>query len=160
MRPAGSDRAPGSSGPVSPNGEPSGAVYYGFRPNVRFGIQGSDQLKLYKELDNGARLPQKKPVAISLGVSSDGKKVLFGLTPEVILVKARRVECVGGAQGCLFLSLKAGEAATLFTANPGTDLPAQRRQHQIRRSRSAGTAKRPASPVRARKQHRHCPKLQ
>ena len=28
------------------------------------------------------------------------------------------VECVGGAQGCVFLSLKAGEAATLYTPNP------------------------------------------
>ncbi|HEY7256438.1 MAG TPA: hypothetical protein VH476_07110 [Solirubrobacterales bacterium] len=113
--PSGSS-GPGTTGPVSPN-QP-GIHYFGFRPDVRFGIQGSDQLKKYDELENGTRLPQKKPVAVFLGVSSDGKRALFALTPEVILVHGEEGQCIGGAQSCALLSLKAGDAVSLLTANP------------------------------------------
>jgi hypothetical protein len=116
VRPAPSGTPGGSSGPVSP--DQPGIHYYGFRPDVRFGLQGSGQLKDYEELDNGARLPQKKPVAVFLGVSSDGKRALFALTPEVVLVHGEEGQCIGGAQNCALLSLKAGDAVSLLTGNP------------------------------------------
>jgi hypothetical protein len=106
----------GTPAPASP--DDPGAHYFGFRPDVRFGLQGSDQLKKYDELDNGARLPQKKPVAVFLGISSDGKRALFALTPEVVLVRGEKGQCIGGAQNCALLSLKAGDAVSILTGNP------------------------------------------
>jgi hypothetical protein len=112
--PEGGEPAPGTTGPVSPN-DP-GIHYFGFRPNVRFGLAGSEQLKAYDELAGGTRLPQKKPVAIFLGVSDDGKRATFALTPEVLLVRGKG-QCIGGAQNCTFLTLTTGDAVSLLTAN-------------------------------------------
>jgi hypothetical protein len=111
----GGNGAPGSTGPVSPN-DPR-LRFYGFRPNVRFGKAGSEGLKDYPELEVGTRLPEKKPVAVFLGVSDDGKRATFALTPEVILVQGEG-QCIGGAQSCTLLTLKAGDAVSLVTGSP------------------------------------------
>lgn len=113
-RPGAGNGAPGSSGPVSPD---STTRYFGFRPNVRFGQAGSENLKNYPELAVGTRLPQKKPVAVFLGVSDDGKRATFALTPEVILVQGEG-QCIGGAQSCTLLTLKTGDAVSLVTGSP------------------------------------------
>ncbi len=110
----GAGGAPGSSGPVSPD---ETTRYFGFRPNVRFGHAGSEDLKNYPELAVGTRLPQKQPVALFLGVSDDGKRATFALTPEVILVQGEG-QCIGGAQSCTLLTLTAGDAVNLVTGSP------------------------------------------
>lgn len=107
----------GSGSGSTPQPDSSGLHYFAFRPDVRFGLAGSDQLKDYEALDVGTRLPQKKPAALFLGVSDDGKRATFALSSEVVLVRGEG-QCIGGAQNCELLSLKAGDAVSLLTGNP------------------------------------------
>jgi len=95
-----------------------GGRLYGFRPDVRFGVAGSGELKLYDELPLGSLLPKKKAVLLFVGVTQNGKRALFSLTPEVSMVRGDG-DCIGGAQNCRILSIQAGQAVDLTTASPG-----------------------------------------
>lgn len=91
--------------------------YYAYRPNVRFGVAGSDDLTTYRHLDFGKALPNRNPVILFFGVSEGGKRVAFDVSPEVQLVKTKG-RCIGGHQSCGTLILKQGQAATIITGKP------------------------------------------
>lgn len=91
---------------------------YGFRPDLRFGVAGSDQLKLYRELPLGSLLPEKKPVLLFVGVTQNGARALFSPIPEVTQVRGNG-HCVGGVRNCQILSMQVGQAVTLMTEQPG-----------------------------------------
>jgi hypothetical protein len=91
---------------------------YGFRPDLRFGVAGSGQLKLYRELPLGSLLPQAKPVLLFVGVTQNGNRALFSVVPEVTQVRGDG-DCVGGSTNCQILSMQAGQAVTLVTEQPG-----------------------------------------
>ena len=91
---------------------------YGFRPDVRFGVAGSDQLKLYRELPLGSLLPGTKPVLLFVGVTQNGNRALFSVIPDMTQVRGGG-DCVGGTSNCQLLSMQAGQAVTLVTEQPG-----------------------------------------
>lgn len=91
---------------------------YGFRPDVRFGVVGSDQLKLYRELPLGSLLPKTKPLLLFVGVTQNGNRALFSVVPEVTQVRGDG-DCIGGSINCQILSMEAGQAVTLLTEQPG-----------------------------------------
>jgi hypothetical protein len=93
---------------------PPGSHLVGFRPDVRFGVAGSNDLALHEELPLGSFLPHKQPVLIFIGVTQGGKRALFDVSPEVSAVDGDG-NCVGGEETCHILSLREGEAATLAT---------------------------------------------
>lgn len=91
---------------------------YGFRPDLRFGVAGSDALNSYRALPLGSLLPKKDAVLLFVGVTQNGKRALFSLTPEVTLVRGDG-DCIGGARNCHILSIEAGQAVDLVTDQPG-----------------------------------------
>jgi hypothetical protein len=91
---------------------------YGFRPDLRFGVAGSGQLKLYRELPLGTLLPKTKPLLLFVGVTQNGNRALFSVIPEVTQVRGDG-DCVGGSSNCQLLSMRAGQAVTLMTEQPG-----------------------------------------
>jgi hypothetical protein len=103
-----------TGGKGSPSQLPPGSRLFGFRPDVRFGVAGSDQLAVHEELRLGSFLPPKDPVVIFIGVTQDGTRALFDVSPEVSAVHGD-VNCVGGEENCLILSLREGQAVTLLT---------------------------------------------
>lgn len=132
---AGSDGG-GVAEPVSPSGEGSGTGggsagaspgevdpkdpglrFFAFRPDIRFGVAGSGDLKLHEELPLGEPLPDRDPVVVFIGVSDDGKRVAFDISGEVAMVKGPG-RCIGGPQSCSLLTLKEGEAADIITGKP------------------------------------------
>jgi hypothetical protein len=94
-----------------------GTRYFAFRPDVRFGRAGSGKLKAYPELGLGSRLPARNPVVVFMGISENGKRVAFYVSPEVALVRGDG-ECVGGHTSCSLLTLKVGQAVDLLTDKP------------------------------------------
>jgi hypothetical protein len=91
---------------------PNGSHLFGFRPDVRFGVAGSDELTLYEELQLGRFLPQKNPALIFIGATQNGKRALFDVSPEIASVQGDG-SCVGGADSCRILSMEEGQAVTL-----------------------------------------------
>jgi hypothetical protein len=90
---------------------------FGFRPDVRFGVAGSNELTTHEELKVGSFLPKHDPIVIFIGVTQNGARALFDVSPEVSLVHGDS-NCVGGDEGCHILSLRKGEAVT-FTTEDG-----------------------------------------
>jgi hypothetical protein len=107
--------APGKVDPTSP-----GLHFFGFRPDVRFGVAGSDSLNSYEEIAIGQALPKQNPVVVFLGVSEDGKRAAFHVSNEVGLVRGPG-DCTGGSQSCDLLFLRAGQAVDLLTGAPNRD---------------------------------------
>lgn len=93
---------------------PPGTHLFGFRPDVRFGVAGSEDLTMHEELRVGTFLPPKNPVVIFIGVTQDGSRALFDVSPEVRLVQGDG-HCVGGEEHCGILSMHEGQAVTLST---------------------------------------------
>ena len=110
--------APGAGDAPGARTAPDGRQLYAFRPDVRFGIAGSGELREYEDLPLAGLLPKKSPVLIFIGVTEDGKRAVFDVTSEVIFVKGQG-KCVGGRQSCGLLFLGAGEAVTLLTEARG-----------------------------------------
>jgi hypothetical protein len=109
----------GSGGGNSdPSVDPDGMSFFGFRPDVRFGVAGSKDLNLYEHLSLGSLLPKKKPLLVFLGVSENGERAAFDVSPEVTLVRGNGA-CIGGMQSCRLLFLREGEAVDLLTELPG-----------------------------------------
>ncbi len=108
----------GSGGSGSPQPDDSGLRFFAFRPDVRFGVAGSEKLKTYDALEVGTRLPQKNPVVVFLGVSDDGKRASFAVSPEVAVIRGKG-QCIGGTNSCTLLTIGAGHAVDLITGVPG-----------------------------------------
>ena len=114
----------GGSGPpnrgsgTSEPGSPDGLRLFGYRPDVRFGVAGTEELKTHEELPLGSLLPKKKPVVLFVGITQDGKRALFSVTPEITRVRGEG-GCVGGKTNCMVLSLREGQAADLLTGLGG-----------------------------------------
>jgi hypothetical protein len=104
--------SPGEVDPQDP-----GLRFFAFRPDIRFGVAGSGDLKLYEQLPLGELLPERNPVLVFIGVSDDGKRVAFDVSQEVAMVKGPG-RCIGGPQSCSLLTLKEGEAADILTGKP------------------------------------------
>jgi hypothetical protein len=92
---------------------PPGSRLFGFRPDVRFGVAGSEDLTTHEELRLGSFLPRKDPILIFIGVTQNGKRALFDVSPEVSSVDGDG-KCVGGEEDCRILSLQEGQAVTLL----------------------------------------------
>ncbi len=107
--------APGSLDPDTP-----GLHFFGYRPDVRFGLVGSEDLTTYRRLPVGKLLPDKRPVVVFIGVSEDGKRAAFDVSSEVAMVLGDG-HCVGGNQSCGVLILHEGEAANILTGAPNRD---------------------------------------
>jgi hypothetical protein len=117
--------SPSSPAPGSGSGRPKSPDdprlrFFSYRPDVRFGVAGSNDLTTYKSLDLGQLLPKENPVVVFIGVSEDGKRVAFDVSPEVATVRGPG-RCIGGPQNCGLLILKEGEAADLLTGRPNRD---------------------------------------
>jgi len=114
----GTPPSPGSPGTQPrPGSDSDGLRYYAFRPNIRFGVAGSGELHEYRHLDLGRALPKRNPVVLFFGISEDGKRAAFDVSPEVQMVKTPG-RCIGGPQSCGTLILKAGQAADIVTGKP------------------------------------------
>ena len=92
-----------------------GKSLFGFRPDIRFGVAGSDDLSLYEELPLGSFLPRSNPVLVFIGVTQNGNRALFDVSREVSWVQGDG-DCVGGKAACQVISLKKGQAANLQAA--------------------------------------------
>jgi hypothetical protein len=108
----------GSGGGINP--ETPGLHFFAFRPDIRFGVAGSDDLTFYEELPAGKVLPEKTPVIAFVGVSDDGKRAAFEVSSEVAVVRGDG-RCIGGNQSCRLLTLGAGQAVDLVTGRPGRE---------------------------------------
>jgi hypothetical protein len=97
---------------------PPGSHLFGFRPDVRFGVAGSDDLTVHEELRLGTFLPHKHPVLIFIGVTQNGKRALFDVSGEIASVQGDG-DCIGGADNCQILSIEEGQAATLMARSGG-----------------------------------------
>lgn len=116
----GGPKGGGSSG-KSTDGDgvdPDGMRFFGFRPDVRFGVAGSGDLNLYEDLALGSLLPKKKPLLVFIGVSESGERAAFDVSPEVTLVRGNGA-CIGGMQSCRLLFLREDEAVDLLTEEAG-----------------------------------------
>jgi hypothetical protein len=107
----------GSGSGGNGGGSLDGKQLFGFRPDVRFGVAGSQQLSLHEELPLGSFLPKGDPVVVFIGVTQNGKRALFDVSRELSSVEGEG-DCVGGEQSCRILSLQEGQAANLLT-EPG-----------------------------------------
>lgn len=103
--------APGSGG-TDPGDD--GQRFFAYRPNIRFGVAGSDDLTVHEHLPLGKLLPQKQPILVFIGASENGNQVAFNLTREVTSVRGPG-RCVGGKEDCSLLILRAGQAVDLVT---------------------------------------------
>jgi len=119
--PGGTPPGPGKGERGSGKGNPpeslEGKRLFGFRPNVRFGVAGSGDLSLHRELPLGSLLPEKNAVVLFVGVTQNGERALFSVAPEVTV--RGDGGCVGGAENCHFLSMRAGDAVDLLTGSTG-----------------------------------------
>ena len=109
--------SPGGSGSPGP-GTPDGLRLYGYRPDVLFGVAGSGELSKHEELPLGTLLPKKKSVVLFIGVTQNGKRALFNITPDITRVRGEG-GCVGGKTHCMILSLREGQAVDLLTGLGG-----------------------------------------
>ncbi|MET0305145.1 MAG: hypothetical protein ABW196_02825 [Solirubrobacterales bacterium] len=100
------------SGGTDPGGD--GRRFYGYRPNIRFGVAGSGDLIVHEHLPLGELLPQKQPILVFVGASENGNQVAFNLTREVTSVRGPG-RCIGGKDDCSLLILRAGQAVDLAT---------------------------------------------
>jgi hypothetical protein len=116
----GSGGSGGSGGSSKPDPDDSRLRFFAFRPDVRFGIAGSEDLTEYEDLATGRLLPKRTPVIVFVGVSEDGKQAAFDVSHEVALVRGEG-RCIGGNQSCSLLLLKEGQAADLLTGKPNRD---------------------------------------
>jgi hypothetical protein len=124
--PASPPASSGGQGGTSPGSGVAGAGgdgdtpshLFAYRPTIRFGVAGSDQLKLFEEVSLGQLLPEKSPVLVFIGASENGERVAFNLTREVTQVRGPG-RCVGGKEECSLLILRAGQAVDLLTDTPG-----------------------------------------
>lgn len=116
----GGGSAGGGSGSGNPNPsiDPDGMRFFGFRPDVRFGVAGSQDLHLYEDLSLGSLLPKKKPLLVFIGISESGERAAFDVSPEVTLVRGNGA-CIGGMQSCRLLFLREDEAVDLLTESSG-----------------------------------------
>jgi hypothetical protein len=119
------DQTEGSSGGGAPSagsgkggGETVPSQFYAFRPDLRFGLAGSDDLHRYEDLPIASLLPKENPVLIFIGATESGDRAVFDISSEVVLVKGGG-RCVGGRLSCGLLFMKAGDAVTLMTETPG-----------------------------------------
>jgi hypothetical protein len=94
-----------------------GQQLFGFRPDVRFGVAGSGKLSLHDDLRLGSLLPERNAVILFVGVTQNGERALFNVAPGVVV--RGDGGCVGGAENCRFLSMRAGDAVDLLTGSPG-----------------------------------------
>jgi hypothetical protein len=120
--------------------------FFAFRPDIRFGVAGSGDLTSYEELPLGEPLPDRNPVVVFIGVSDDGKRVAFDVSPEVAMVKGPG-RCIGGPQSCSLLTLKAGEAADILTGKPDRAfrLKVEKIEFvEVKRPKTAGASSAPA----------------
>ena len=109
----------GSTGPRDrPAADTDGIEFFAYRPDVRFGVAGSEPLKEYSNLPLTSLLPKKDPVVIFLGVTEDGSRAVLDVSSEVVIVKGEG-RCIGGRQSCGLLFMRAGDAVTLLTEMPG-----------------------------------------
>jgi hypothetical protein len=116
--PEGSGAGPGTSG-NQPSGQGGGddeQRYYSYRPDVRFGVAGSEDLHAYKNLPMASLLPKENPVVIFIGATEDGSRVVFDVSSEVTTVSGSG-RCVGGDQNCGLLFMREGDAVTLPTTS-------------------------------------------
>jgi hypothetical protein len=111
---------PGGTSPGNGKIDPKdpGLRFYAFRPDVRFGVAGSDDLTRYENLPLGQLLPKQNPVIAFMGVSEDGKRVAFDISNEVAMVRGPG-RCIGGNQSCSLLILRAGQAVDILTGTSG-----------------------------------------
>jgi hypothetical protein len=107
--------APGSAGAGSGSGD--GLRYFGYRPDIRFGLAGSQDLTLHEDLSLGSLLPERKPLLFFIGVSQNGERAAFDVSPEVTMVRGGGA-CNGGRQSCHILFMHEGDAVDLLTASP------------------------------------------
>lgn len=98
--------------------EQAGLRYFGYRSDVRFGVAGSGQLALHKELPLGSLLPKQNSVLVFIGVTQNGKRALFDPTSKITSVRGNG-DCVGGKQSCEILSMRAGTAVDLLVGSSG-----------------------------------------
>jgi hypothetical protein len=98
--------------------DPDGMRFFGFQPDVRFGVAGTGDLHLYNDLALGSLLPKKKPLLVFIGVSESGERAAFDVSPEVTLVRGNGA-CIGGMQSCRLLFLREDEAVDLLTQEAG-----------------------------------------
>jgi hypothetical protein len=101
----------GSSGGTDPG---TSGRFYAYRPNVRFGVAGSEDLTVHEHLPLGKLLPQENAILVFIGASENGNQVAFNLTREVTSVRGPG-RCVGGKEDCSLLILRAGQAVDLVT---------------------------------------------
>lgn len=94
-----------------------GLRFFGFRPDVRFGVAGSGDLELHEDLPLGSLLPKKQPLLVFIGVSENGERAAFDVSPEVTRVRGDGA-CIGGKQGCRLLFMNEGDAVDLLTESP------------------------------------------
>lgn len=143
---SGGGASPGQSTPSSPT--ESGLRFFSFRPDVRFGVAGSGDLILHKDLDVGRVLPKENPIIVFVGVSEDGKRAAFDVAHEVTAVRGEG-HCIGGKQNCSLLMLRAGEAANLVTATPGREFRLKVEEIEFVEVERPDPVKKPAGASRA-----------
>jgi hypothetical protein len=107
---------PPANQPSGQNGGGDERHYYAYRPDVRFGVAGSEDLHAYKDLPLASLLPKDNPVVIFIGATEDGSRAVFDVSSEVTTVSGNG-SCVGGDQNCGLLFMRAGEAVTLPTTS-------------------------------------------
>ncbi|HEX5762114.1 MAG TPA: hypothetical protein VFY04_03225 [Solirubrobacterales bacterium] len=111
----GGNRGSGDGGNRS---DDDGTQFFAYRPDVRFGVAGGDELREYEDLPIASLLPKENPVLFFIGATEAGDRVVFDVSSEVILVKDGG-KCIGGRQSCGLLFIGPGEAVTLRTETPG-----------------------------------------
>jgi len=100
------------------DGGPHPDQFYAYRPDVRFGLAGSGELRKYTDLPLASLLPKENPVLFFIGATETGDRVVFDVSSEVVMVKGGG-KCVGGRQSCGLLFLRQGEAVTVLTESTG-----------------------------------------
>jgi hypothetical protein len=117
--PGGGSTGGGSGGGNSDTSvDPDGRRFFGFRPDVRFGVAGSKDLTLHDDLPLGSLLPKRDPLLVFIGVSENGKRAAFDVSPEVARVRGDGA-CIGGKQSCRLLFMNEGDAVDLLTESSG-----------------------------------------
>jgi hypothetical protein len=89
---------------------------FAYRPDVRFGVAGSGELRRHEDLPLATLLPKENPVVIFIGATEGGGRAVFDVSPDVTLVRGEG-KCVGGRKKCELLFMGVGDAATLETVS-------------------------------------------
>ena len=109
---------PASGGGNRGGSAPTGGQFYAYRPDIRFGLAGSGELRTYEDLPIASLLPKENPVLFFIGSTETGDRVVFDVSSEVVFVKGEG-KCIGGRQSCGLLFMRAGEAVTVLTESTG-----------------------------------------